>query len=51
MGIARSAELARHFLAARPLGEAARAADHALRAGDEAADAFANAEAATWYGR
>jgi len=50
-GAARSAELARHFLAALPLGEFARAAEHALRAGDEAAAAFAHAEAATWYGR
>jgi DNA-binding SARP family transcriptional activator len=48
---ARSAELARHFLAALPLGDAARAAEYAQRAGDEAADAFANAEAATWYRR
>ena len=50
-GSARSAELARHFLAALPLGGAARAAGHAQRAGDEAAAAFAHAEAATWYGR
>jgi DNA-binding SARP family transcriptional activator len=50
-GSARSAELARHFLAALPLGGAERAAGHALRAGDEAAEAFAHAEAATWYGR
>ena len=50
-GTARSAELARHFLAARPLGDAARTAGHALHAGDEAAEAFANAEAATWYRR
>jgi DNA-binding SARP family transcriptional activator len=50
-GSARSAELARHFLAALPLGDVARAAGHALRAGDEAAEAFAHAEAATWYGR
>jgi tetratricopeptide (TPR) repeat protein len=50
-GGARSAELARHFLAALPLGDVARAAEHALSAGEEAADAFAHAEAATWYGR
>jgi tetratricopeptide (TPR) repeat protein len=50
-GVARSAELAKHFLAALPLVEAARAAEHTLRAGDEAAAAFANAEAAAWYGR
>src|SRR5204863_4292419 len=45
-GVARSAELAKHFLAALPLVEVARAAEHTLRAGDEAAAAFANAEAA-----
>jgi tetratricopeptide (TPR) repeat protein len=50
-GSARSAELARHFLAALPLGDPARAAEHALRAGEEAAEAFAHAEAAAWYGR
>ena len=50
-GNARSADLARHLLAALPLGDAARAAEHAFRAGEEAADAFAHAEAATWYGR
>jgi DNA-binding SARP family transcriptional activator len=50
-GTTRSAELAKHFLAALPLGDAARAAEHARNAGDEAAASFANAEAATWYRR
>jgi len=48
---ARAAELARHYLAARPRGDAARAADYSTRAGEEAAAAFAHAEAATWYRR
>ena len=50
-GAARSAELAKHFLAALPLGDVARAAAHARNAGDDAAAAFANAEAASWYRR
>jgi DNA-binding SARP family transcriptional activator/tetratricopeptide (TPR) repeat protein len=45
----RWAEVARHFLAAQPLGDAARAVRFATRAGDDAAALFAYDDAAGWY--
>jgi tetratricopeptide (TPR) repeat protein len=45
----RWAELARHALAALPLGDGARAAGFAKRAGDDAAASFAYDDAAAWY--
>lgn len=50
-GAGRWAEPARHFLEAVPLGEQARAATYARRAGDDATARFAHAEAVTWYQR
>jgi DNA-binding SARP family transcriptional activator len=48
-GDGRWAEPARHFLAAAPLGDAAQTARFARRAGDDAADRFADDDAAKWY--
>ncbi len=45
----RCVELARHFSEALPLGFTAKAAEYAQRAGDDAAERFAFAEAARWY--
>jgi tetratricopeptide (TPR) repeat protein len=45
------AELAHHFLASAPIGDADRAARYAERAGEQAARVLAFEEAALWYGR
>ena len=47
----RTAQVAHHLLAARPLSPAAPVATAALNAGDEAEQRYAFDEAATWYQR
>jgi|GEM_PF-2414223 Predicted ATPase len=43
------AEVARHLVAARPVSDAARAAEFARRAGHDAAMRYAHEEAVAWY--
>ena len=44
-------EIAHHYVAALPLADPGTAADHARRAGDEAAERLSFSEAAAWYER